>query len=93
MDCRGLRPQANVECPFLKCQFYYCSGVMKLTDQEMIVHENGLFLKGPKRGHVMQGHMGKHHSWSGGRRERMGKNLHCGFHGKIDRLGMGKFEQ
>lgn len=35
---------------------------MKLTDQETIVHENGLFLKGPKRGHAVRGHTGKQ-SW------------------------------
>lgn len=50
------------------------------------------FLRVPKRGMLCRATQGSNHGWSGGREERMSKNLHCGFCGKVDRPGMGKFE-
>lgn len=70
----------------LKCWFYYSSGMMRPTDQEMIVNGNIVCNSPFLRGRVMPchaetNHMGKHQFPSGAEREEEmeGKNFHHGF--------------
>lgn len=57
-------------CCVLKCSFYYYSGMLRPTDNEMIVIENTVcYSVSWGAGHVIvtQSHTGKHQDWSKGR--------------------------